>query len=148
MNPAPDAELISVGAFYHNWITNAVTDLVFKRLAEARTTQQHRWDAFLNPAPVQTEAVASASEQTNRTVKPGPITGGKKQSAKAAAASEPGATTSTVSSADSSGGKNTAPNSLANDEPKQRTNRRVKSETGTTSETKKSASSSRPKTIS
>ena len=29
MNPAPDAELASVGEFYHNWITDAVTDLVF-----------------------------------------------------------------------------------------------------------------------
>jgi hypothetical protein len=36
MNPAPDAELASVGEFYHNWITNAVVDLVFKRLGEGR----------------------------------------------------------------------------------------------------------------
>ncbi len=36
MNPAPDAELASVGEFYHNWISNAVTDLVFKRLSEAQ----------------------------------------------------------------------------------------------------------------
>jgi hypothetical protein len=36
MNPAPDAELASVGEFYHNWLTKAVTDLVFRRLAEPR----------------------------------------------------------------------------------------------------------------
>src|SRR4030095_4556844 len=36
MNPAPDAELVSVGEFYHNWVTRAVTDLVFKRLGESR----------------------------------------------------------------------------------------------------------------
>jgi hypothetical protein len=35
MNPAPDAELASVGEFYHNWILNAVIDLVFKRLVKA-----------------------------------------------------------------------------------------------------------------
>ena len=35
MNPAPDAELASVGEFYHNWITDAVTNLVFKRLGES-----------------------------------------------------------------------------------------------------------------
>ena len=29
MNPAPDAELQSVGAFYHGWVTEAVTNLVF-----------------------------------------------------------------------------------------------------------------------
>jgi hypothetical protein len=56
MNPAPDAELSSVGEFYHNWVTNAVTDLVFKRLSESRASQQYRWDNFLNPAPIRTEA--------------------------------------------------------------------------------------------
>jgi hypothetical protein len=71
MNPAPDAELISVGEFYHNWVTNAVTDLVFKRLGEQRPRSQYRWDAFLNPAPVRTEAVASPAEQTQRTLVPG-----------------------------------------------------------------------------
>ena len=70
MNPAPDAELVSVGEFYHNWITNAVTDLVFKRLAEGRQAPRYRWDALMNPAPVQTNAVASPSEQESRTVRP------------------------------------------------------------------------------
>jgi hypothetical protein len=70
MNPAPDAELASVGEFYHNWITNAVTDLVFKRLGEKRETGRYRWDAFLNPAPVHTSAVASLVEQQSRTFTP------------------------------------------------------------------------------
>src|SRR5687768_8295227 len=70
MNPAPDAELASVGQFYHNWITNAVTDLVFKRLAEGRQAPRYRWDGLMNPAPVQTNAVATASEQAARTIHP------------------------------------------------------------------------------
>jgi hypothetical protein len=70
MNPAPDAELASVGEFYHNWITNAVTDLVFKRLGEERERTRYRWDALLNPAPIKTEAVASRSEQQARTMSP------------------------------------------------------------------------------
>ena len=70
MNPAPDAELASVGEFYHNWITNAVTDLVFKRLAEGRPAPRYRWDGLMNPAPVQTNAVATASEQASRTIQP------------------------------------------------------------------------------
>ena len=70
MNPAPDAELASVGEFYHNWITNAVTDLVFKRLGEQRQAPRYRWDAMLNPAPVQTNLVASRPEQESRTVHP------------------------------------------------------------------------------
>ncbi|HXM49301.1 MAG TPA: hypothetical protein VN956_15785 [Pyrinomonadaceae bacterium] len=70
MNPAPDAELQSVGAFYHEWVTEAVTNLVFKRLSETVERSRYRWDAFLNPAPVRVEAEASASEQAGRTVKP------------------------------------------------------------------------------
>lgn len=64
MNPAPDAELISVGEFYHNWVTNAVTDLVFKRLGERREQPRYRWDALLNPEasnqPLQRAAAAAA----------------------------------------------------------------------------------------
>ena len=52
MNPAPDAELQSVGEFYHNWVTEAVTNMVFKRLGESAPASNYRWDAFLNPAPV------------------------------------------------------------------------------------------------
>src|SRR5712691_6258496 len=59
MNPAPDAELASVGEFYHTWITNAVTDLVFKRLAEPRDRVRYRWDALISPEPTRTHAVAS-----------------------------------------------------------------------------------------
>jgi hypothetical protein len=76
MNPAPDAELASVGEFYHNWIVNAVTNLVFKRLAEPAETRRYRWDALLNPAPQpqQAYAVASAAEQQARTITPAPPT--------------------------------------------------------------------------
>ncbi len=70
MNPAPDAELQSVGAFYHGWVTEAVTNLVFKRLSEGARPAQYRWDALLNPAPMTTDVVASAAEQSSRTVKP------------------------------------------------------------------------------
>src|SRR5947209_1271741 len=66
MNPAPDAELESVGEFYHKWVTEAVTNLVFKRLTEERERPRYRWDALLNPEPRRVEAVASASEQAGR----------------------------------------------------------------------------------
>jgi hypothetical protein len=76
MNPAPDADKHSVGEFYHNWVTRAVTDLVFKRLAEPRQRSRYRWDALLNPEP-QAEralsAVASATEQAARTIIPQPV---------------------------------------------------------------------------
>ena len=51
MNPAPDAEVASVGEFYHNWLVKAVTDLVFRRLAEPRPENVYRWDRMLNPQP-------------------------------------------------------------------------------------------------
>jgi glutathione synthase/RimK-type ligase-like ATP-grasp enzyme len=78
MNPAPDAELASVGEFYHTWIVNAVTDLVFKRLAEPKEGSRYRWDALLNPPPQQLYAVASAAEQQARTITPAPETAPKK----------------------------------------------------------------------
>src|SRR5256712_12361829 len=70
MNPAPDAELQSVGPFYHGWGTEAVTKLVFKRLREEAPRPRYRWDAFLNPAPIRIEAVASQTEQAARTIAP------------------------------------------------------------------------------
>jgi hypothetical protein len=87
MNPAPDAELASVGEFYHDWITNAVTNLVFRRLGEERQAPRYRWDALLNPEPLRTMAVASPTEQQNRTVVPQPDIAGKSK-AKAASADE------------------------------------------------------------
>src|SRR6266404_3911355 len=74
MNPAPDAELQSVGEFYHNWVTEQVTNLVFRRLGEDVERPRYRWDAFLNPEPVHIEAVASAPEQAGRTVTAKPAT--------------------------------------------------------------------------
>jgi hypothetical protein len=64
MNPAPDAELASVGQFYHEWLVSAVSDLVFRRLAEPRPEQLYRWDALLNPASASgtgTQALAAAA---------------------------------------------------------------------------------------
>jgi hypothetical protein len=69
MNPAPDAELASVGEFYHKWIVNSVADLIFKRMAQPQQRPRYRWDSFLNPEPVRTMAVASRSEQQERTIK-------------------------------------------------------------------------------
>jgi hypothetical protein len=51
MNPAPDAELASVGEYNHNWIVNAMTDFIFKKLEEGFETPAYRWSALLNPAP-------------------------------------------------------------------------------------------------
>ncbi len=80
MNPAPDAELASVGEFYHNWVVDSVTKLVLRKLGEGRPEPRYRWDAMLNPASETTgtasraaAAVASAAEGVARTMFPEPV---------------------------------------------------------------------------
>jgi hypothetical protein len=51
MNPAPDADIHSVGEDYHNWVVDAVANLVLKRLSEPFEAPLYRWDALLNPIP-------------------------------------------------------------------------------------------------
>jgi hypothetical protein len=75
MNPAPDADRHSVGEFYHNWVTDAVTDLVFKRIAEQPSAVKFRWDYLLSgdeisAPPTVLSAVASAAGQAARTIIP------------------------------------------------------------------------------
>lgn len=122
MNPAPDAELQSVGEFYHNWVTNAVTNLVFKRLAEPRLRPRYRWDALLNPELTRTMAAAAVAEQAVRTIKPFTTTSDKESasSTEASASSAPVTGTATSTGA-----------------PKTRT-RRVRSGAGTKTELRKS----------
>ena len=48
MNPAPDAELASVGERNHNWIVNAMTDFVIEKLKGATKQPEYRWTAMLN----------------------------------------------------------------------------------------------------
>lgn len=49
MNPAPDAEVASVGEKNHAWIVNAMTDFIFKKLETGFETPEYRWSAMLNP---------------------------------------------------------------------------------------------------
>ncbi len=73
MNPAPDAELISVGQYNHEWIVNAVTKLVFKKLANVPTAPIYRWDSLLTETPKVLSAVTTSEETTvnaKKTAKP------------------------------------------------------------------------------
>jgi hypothetical protein len=73
MNPAPDAELISVGEFYHNWVTNAVTDMVFNRLEHPQEQPRYRWDALLNPEPLGQPLRAAAAAASADSIIPAPV---------------------------------------------------------------------------
>ncbi|MBK8812572.1 MAG: hypothetical protein IPN69_17825 [Acidobacteria bacterium] len=49
MNPAPDAELASVGERNHKWIVAAMTEFIFKKIEEGVETPEYRWSSMLNP---------------------------------------------------------------------------------------------------
>lgn len=48
MNPAPDADLHSVGQKNFDWIVGAVADLAVKKAKSTLTAPELRWSAFLN----------------------------------------------------------------------------------------------------
>jgi hypothetical protein len=60
MNPAPDAELASVGEFNHRWIVDNMTEFILRRLEEGVEAPAYRWSAMLNPV----EKKASATKKT------------------------------------------------------------------------------------
>ncbi len=47
MNPAPDADLHSVGHANFEWIVNAVAELAVRKVAEPPATADYRWSSFL-----------------------------------------------------------------------------------------------------
>jgi len=47
MNPAPDADLHSVGPANFEWVVNAVAALAVRKAAEAPTPMEYRWTAML-----------------------------------------------------------------------------------------------------
>ncbi len=49
MNPAPDAEIASVGEYNHRWIVDHMTDFILKKLEEGFETPSYRWSEMLNP---------------------------------------------------------------------------------------------------
>jgi hypothetical protein len=47
MNPAPDADVHSVGPDNFEWIVHAMSDLAVRKALEPPSTTPHRWDGFL-----------------------------------------------------------------------------------------------------
>jgi hypothetical protein len=47
MNPAPDADLHSVGQAHFNWIVEAMAELAVRRALEPPPTTTYRWDNYL-----------------------------------------------------------------------------------------------------
>lgn len=66
MNPAPDAELASVGEKNHRWIVDNMTEFILKKLDEGWDTPEYQWTAMLNPAA---KAKASVSSKDTTSAK-------------------------------------------------------------------------------
>jgi hypothetical protein len=69
MNPAPDAEIASVGEFNHNWIVNSMTDFILKKIEEGFETPEYRWSSMLNPPE---KAATAKPAKTAKTTKAAP----------------------------------------------------------------------------
>jgi len=66
MNPAPDAEIASVGELNHNWIVSAMTEFIMRKLEEGFETPDYQWSAMLNP---RRKAAAKSVTKTARKTK-------------------------------------------------------------------------------
>jgi hypothetical protein len=68
MNPAPDAELASVGEKNHRWIVDNMTEFVLRKLAEGWETPEYRWSAMLNPPEVKKASVRTRETPATKKV--------------------------------------------------------------------------------
>jgi glutathione synthase/RimK-type ligase-like ATP-grasp enzyme len=70
MNPAPDADLNSVGQENFDWIVNAVAELAVKKaLSNENSAQELRWSAFLSGTTVEGSQSPGAKATTARPAK-------------------------------------------------------------------------------
>ena len=65
MNPAPDAELASVGEYNHRWIVDNMTDFILQKLEKGFDIPEYRWSGLLNPP----EKAKTKSTSTRSTAK-------------------------------------------------------------------------------
>lgn len=70
MNPAPDAELASVGEYNHNWIVDSMTDFILKKLSEGFEMPEYRWSSMLNPPAGKKAAPKTAKPAKTAAKKP------------------------------------------------------------------------------
>lgn len=71
MNPAPDAELASVGEYNHRWIVDSVTDFIIAKLESGFDKPNYRWDEMLRRGNDKTkEETCGEKKQTARAKKP------------------------------------------------------------------------------
>ncbi len=69
MNPAPDAELASVGEYNHRWVVDNLTNFILRKLEEGFDTADYRWTAMLNPPEKQASVKAPAAKPAAKTAR-------------------------------------------------------------------------------
>jgi hypothetical protein len=67
MNPAPDAEIASVGEYNHNWIVSAMTEFILEKLEKGFESPEYRWSALLNPPAETVKKKVTAKAKTAKT---------------------------------------------------------------------------------
>jgi len=65
MNPAPDAELASVGEYNHRWIVDNMTDFILQKLEKGFDTPEYRWSGLLNP-PEKAKAKSTSTRKAGK----------------------------------------------------------------------------------
>ena len=66
MNPAPDAELASVGEYNHRWIVDNMTDFILRKLEKGFDAPEYRWSAMLNPPEKPNAKITNAGDRAPR----------------------------------------------------------------------------------
>jgi hypothetical protein len=84
MNPAPDAELASVGEYNHNWIVDNMTDFILKKLEGEIETPEYRWSAMLNPPAKKSSVKTKTTTAEKRVAAPKEVAKSKAPVAKKA----------------------------------------------------------------
>ncbi len=69
MNPAPDAELASVGEYNHRWIVDNMTDFILRKLEDGWETPEYRWSAMLNPPERKAASVKGKQSSATKAVR-------------------------------------------------------------------------------
>ena len=65
MNPAPDAEVASVGEDNHRWIVDNLSDFILRKLEAGFETPEYRWTGMLNPPEKQAKVKAPAAKRAS-----------------------------------------------------------------------------------
>jgi len=71
MNPAPDAELASVGEYNHRWIVDNLTEFIVKKLATGFDVPQYKWTSMLSGGAERLVKAKTAPIRKTAAKKPG-----------------------------------------------------------------------------